>query len=189
MPWLRSGRILIRRNIDSRYYSLSFNKSVFLKELENLDSMKPDQLEILLITNLIQWKCAIFKQITFYHLNPLTPWVNEMAKFKHSSFNKTLPWTLILQLDSMKHPLSFLYLTNRTLTVLIFTAPAPSTEPPQDLAQKCDTSQCQLPYCFCSRDGTIIPGGLDPEDVRYKKPKRRKASEKLKTNEKLKNNL
>ncbi|XP_046664819.1 chitin deacetylase 1 [Homalodisca vitripennis] len=45
------------------------------------------------------------------------------------------------------------------------TTVAPSTEPPQDLAQKCDTSKCVLPYCFCSRDGTIIPGGLDPEDT------------------------
>lgn len=44
-------------------------------------------------------------------------------------------------------------------------AEAPSTENPIDLAQKCDTSQCTLPYCFCSRDGTIIPGGLDPKEV------------------------
>jgi len=44
-------------------------------------------------------------------------------------------------------------------------APAPSTEPPVDLAKKCDTSACELPYCFCSRDGTHIPGDLDPEDV------------------------
>ncbi|KAL5245054.1 hypothetical protein ACI65C_012464 [Semiaphis heraclei] len=42
---------------------------------------------------------------------------------------------------------------------------APSTENPIDLAQKCDTSQCTLPYCFCSRDGTIIPGGLDPKET------------------------
>uniref|UniRef100_A0A1B6H8U7 Chitin-binding type-2 domain-containing protein n=1 Tax=Homalodisca liturata TaxID=320908 RepID=A0A1B6H8U7_9HEMI len=55
------------------------------------------------------------------------------------------------------------------------TTVAPSTEPPQDLAQKCDTSKCVLPYCFCSRDGTIIPGGLDPEDVRRYKKQRRKA--------------
>ncbi|KAL0267516.1 UNVERIFIED_CONTAM: hypothetical protein PYX00_009768 [Menopon gallinae] len=47
----------------------------------------------------------------------------------------------------------------------ISTTPAPSTEAPVDLAVKCDTSQCALPYCFCSKDGTLIPGNLDPEDT------------------------
>ncbi|KDR24193.1 uncharacterized protein LOC110828651 [Zootermopsis nevadensis] len=47
----------------------------------------------------------------------------------------------------------------------ISTTPAPITEPPVDLAKKCDTSSCELPYCFCSRDGTRIPGNLDPEDT------------------------
>ncbi|KAK7862343.1 hypothetical protein R5R35_011571 [Gryllus longicercus] len=47
----------------------------------------------------------------------------------------------------------------------ILTTPAPSTEPPVDLAKKCDRSACNLPYCFCSKDGTIIPGDLDPEDT------------------------
>lgn len=47
----------------------------------------------------------------------------------------------------------------------MFTAPAPSTEPPVDLATKCDTATCQLPYCFCSRDGTRIPGELEPDEV------------------------
>ncbi|KAK0095813.1 hypothetical protein PV326_007319 [Microctonus aethiopoides] len=45
------------------------------------------------------------------------------------------------------------------------TTPAPITERPTDLAERCDTSECNLPYCFCSRDGTIIPGGLDPEET------------------------
>lgn len=45
------------------------------------------------------------------------------------------------------------------------TAPAPITETPIDLAQKCDPAECVLPYCFCSKDGTIIPGGLQAEDV------------------------
>ncbi|KOB68649.1 Chitin deacetylase 4, partial [Operophtera brumata] len=31
-------------------------------------------------------------------------------------------------------------------------APAPITETPLDLATKCDTAECQLPYCFCSKD-------------------------------------
>ncbi|CAG0912760.1 unnamed protein product, partial [Notodromas monacha] len=32
-------------------------------------------------------------------------------------------------------------------------------------APKCDTSQCILPDCFCSADGTQIPGGLEPQQV------------------------
>lgn len=52
------------------------------------------------------------------------------------------------------------------LSLFIITlAPAPVTETPTDLAERCDTANCQLPYCFCSRDGTLIPGGLAPEDV------------------------
>ncbi|CAK9825020.1 Chitin deacetylase 1 [Anthophora retusa] len=47
----------------------------------------------------------------------------------------------------------------------IATTPPPVTEPPTDLAEKCDTANCQLPYCFCSRDGTIIPGGLHPDET------------------------
>ncbi|CAH0702359.1 unnamed protein product [Spodoptera exigua] len=47
----------------------------------------------------------------------------------------------------------------------IATTPAPITEAPLDLATKCDPAECQLPYCFCSKDGTLIPGGLDPEDT------------------------
>ncbi|XP_006617231.1 uncharacterized protein LOC102672538 [Apis dorsata] len=47
----------------------------------------------------------------------------------------------------------------------IATTPAPITEPPIDLAEKCDPANCQLPYCFCSRDGTIIPGGLHPDET------------------------
>lgn len=46
-------------------------------------------------------------------------------------------------------------------------APAPITEPPTDLAPKCNPAECELPYCFCSKDGTIVPGGLDPEDVSF----------------------
>ncbi|CAD7090070.1 unnamed protein product [Hermetia illucens] len=42
---------------------------------------------------------------------------------------------------------------------------APVTDAPQDLALKCDTSKCELPYCFCSKDATVVPGGLDPEDI------------------------
>ena len=45
------------------------------------------------------------------------------------------------------------------------TTPAPITETPVDLALKCDTAKCQLPYCFCSRDGTLIPGGLEPAET------------------------
>jgi len=32
-------------------------------------------------------------------------------------------------------------------------------------APECDTNQCVLPDCFCSADGTRIPGGLEPNSV------------------------
>ncbi len=51
------------------------------------------------------------------------------------------------------------------IRLILLAALAPSTEPPVDLATKCETSSCHLPYCFCSRDGTRIPGDLDPEEV------------------------
>lgn len=47
-------------------------------------------------------------------------------------------------------------------------APAPITEAPLDLAKKCDSGACTLPYCFCSKDGTVIPGGLEAENVSKK---------------------
>lgn len=52
---------------------------------------------------------------------------------------------------------------------LSFLAIAPITETPLDLAQRCDLSECQLPYCFCSKDGTNIPKDLSAEDVSAKK--------------------
>jgi len=32
-------------------------------------------------------------------------------------------------------------------------------------APTCDYANCSLPDCFCSVDGTLVPGGLDPKDV------------------------
>lgn len=32
-------------------------------------------------------------------------------------------------------------------------------------AEGCDLSVCQLPECFCSKDGTLIPGRLEPNQV------------------------
>lgn len=32
-------------------------------------------------------------------------------------------------------------------------------------APDCDPNQCVLPDCFCSADGTRIPGGLEPSQV------------------------
>lgn len=32
-------------------------------------------------------------------------------------------------------------------------------------ASPCDPRTCELPNCFCSRDGTLIPGRLDPSQV------------------------
>jgi hypothetical protein len=50
----------------------------------------------------------------------------------------------------------------------LFLAVAPITEAPLDLALRCDLSECQLPYCFCSKDGTNIPKDLNAEDVSEK---------------------
>lgn len=47
----------------------------------------------------------------------------------------------------------------------ISTAPAPVTEKPTDIAERCDPAECQLPYCYCSKDGTNIPKDLSAEDV------------------------
>ncbi|MPC44793.1 hypothetical protein E2C01_038473 [Portunus trituberculatus] len=32
-------------------------------------------------------------------------------------------------------------------------------------ATRCDYSNCTLPDCFCSRDGTLIPGNMEPSQV------------------------
>lgn len=50
---------------------------------------------------------------------------------------------------------------------IFLTAPATVTEAPADKAQKCNTEECQLPYCFCSKDGTQIPGGLEADKVSW----------------------
>ncbi|CAG0916545.1 unnamed protein product [Notodromas monacha] len=41
----------------------------------------------------------------------------------------------------------------------------PAVDQDPNAAPKCDTSQCILPDCFCSADGTQIPGGLEPSQV------------------------
>lgn len=46
---------------------------------------------------------------------------------------------------------------------------APITEAPIDLALRCDLSECELPYCYCSKDGTNIPKDLPAEDVSQKR--------------------
>lgn len=53
----------------------------------------------------------------------------------------------------------------KSYSFISFSAPAPITETPTDLAERCDPANCELPYCFCSRDGTFIPGGLLAEEV------------------------
>ncbi len=32
-------------------------------------------------------------------------------------------------------------------------------------APVCDYANCTLPDCFCSTDGTLVPGGLNPNEV------------------------
>ncbi|XP_076319463.1 chitin deacetylase 7-like [Tachypleus tridentatus] len=44
------------------------------------------------------------------------------------------------------------------------TTAVPTTPDPL-VVSKCNTSQCLLPNCFCSSDGTQIPGGLEPEQT------------------------
>lgn len=56
-----------------------------------------------------------------------------------------------------------IHLTNENF---LATAPAPITEASLDKAVKCDTAACALPYCFCSKDGTRIPGDLEPSQVK-----------------------
>ena len=63
----------------------------------------------------------------------------------------------------MLHTPILLYYTK----FIFFSAVAPVTEPPIALAVKCDQANCDLPHCFCSKDGTIIPGGIDPSKVKY----------------------
>ena len=33
------------------------------------------------------------------------------------------------------------------------------------LAERCREEECSLPWCYCSRDGTNIPAGLQLEDT------------------------
>lgn len=40
-----------------------------------------------------------------------------------------------------------------------------SIEEDPNRAPECDTSQCVLPDCFCSSDGTSIPGGLEANNI------------------------
>lgn len=63
----------------------------------------------------------------------------------------------------------------------MLSAVSPITETPLDLAERCDTGECQLPYCYCSKDGTNIPKDLSAEDVsRTLKAKKKEAETLLK---------
>ncbi|GIY16962.1 chitin-binding type-2 domain-containing protein [Caerostris extrusa] len=44
------------------------------------------------------------------------------------------------------------------------TTPVPTTPDP-NAAPTCQPEACKLPDCFCSEDGTLIPGDLRPDDV------------------------
>ena len=54
-----------------------------------------------------------------------------------------------------------LYLTWDTVSTLrvFFRRQDPNRAP------DCDLGQCQLPDCFCSPDGTRVPGNIDPAQV------------------------
>jgi len=47
----------------------------------------------------------------------------------------------------------------------VTTTPAPITTESPDKANKCDPNLCELPYCFCSEDGTKIPNNLKKEEI------------------------
>lgn len=86
-----------------------------------------------------------------------------MAKNAH-------PWlhTLIYNYNLEKYVVFCLitqFLNCFNFFVNLSTAPAPVTEPPVDLAVKCESNNCELPHCYCSKDGTIIPGRIDPQKV------------------------
>lgn len=40
-----------------------------------------------------------------------------------------------------------------------------SVETDPNRAPECDTNQCVLPDCYCSADGTRIPGAIEPSNV------------------------
>lgn len=76
-------------------------------------------------------------------------------------FSQTCPPSLYF--DDVK---KFCTFKNKELTC----GPVESTtterpKPDPDTAPKCDPVLCQLPECYCSPDGTLIPGGLEPKDV------------------------
>lgn len=50
-----------------------------------------------------------------------------------------------------------------SFTKHIFVTLGVETDP--NRAPDCDPNQCVLPDCFCSADGTRIPGGLEPSQV------------------------
>ncbi|KAL1397416.1 hypothetical protein pipiens_002521 [Culex pipiens pipiens] len=43
--------------------------------------------------------------------------------------------------------------------------PPATTEAAVDLAKRCDPAECELPYCFCNKDGTLIPKGLNADEI------------------------
>lgn len=78
-----------------------------------------------------------------------------------TAFSQTCPPSLYFD-DHKK----FCTFKNKELTC----GPVESTtteRPPPDpeVAPKCDPSACVLPECFCSPDGTRIPGDLESKDV------------------------
>jgi len=67
-----------------------------------------------------------------------------------------------LYFDDIK---KFCTFKNEAVCGPVTTTPAPITTPPPDKADKCDPEQCKLPFCYCSSDGTQIPGGLNKDDI------------------------
>lgn len=58
---------------------------------------------------------------------------------------------------------SIIIIYKKKIVIYLFVTLGVETDP--NRAPDCDPTQCVLPDCFCSADGTRIPGGLEPTQV------------------------
>ncbi|GFY41057.1 chitin-binding type-2 domain-containing protein [Trichonephila inaurata madagascariensis] len=80
----------------------------------------------------------------------------------HYPFSQNCPSSLYF--DDIKK-----FCTRKTKQLACGPVETPETEAPPTpdphLPNECDPSACVLPDCFCSSDGTRIPGGLEPSET------------------------